>query len=134
MEIAELEHDPRFSSLEARGKNSRELIRVLDGKFATKTRDEWIAQLKKEACICTPIQTPAEVSRDPQAFANNYFIEVDHPTMGRTRMVGFPWDFSDTPASWRREAPKLGQHSEEILLELGYSKEEIDQLKQASVM
>ena len=75
-----------------------------------------------------------EVSRDPQAFANNYFIEVDHPTMGRTRMVGFPWDFSETPASWRREAPKLGQHNEEILLDLGYTKEEIEQLKQAGVM
>ncbi len=134
MEIPDLEHNPRFNSMEARGKNSEELIRILDEKFASKTRDEWIAQLKKGGCICTPIQTPLEVSRDPQAFANNYFIEVDHPSMGRKRMVGFPWDFSATPASWRKPAPGLGQHNEEILLELGYSKEEIESLKKSSVM
>ncbi len=134
MEIAELENDPRFNSLEARGKNSRELIRILDEKFASKSREEWIVQLKKGGCICTPIQTPTEVSRDPQALANNYFIEVDHPTMGRTRMVGFPWDFSETPASWRKGAPQLGQHTEEILLDLGYTKEDIARLKEAGVM
>ena len=44
-------------------------------------------------------------------------------------MVGFPWDFSETPASWRREAPAFGQHSEEILLELGYNKDDIAHLK-----
>lgn len=134
MEIAELEQDPRFNSLEARGKNSTELVRILDEKFAKKSRDEWIDQLKKGGCICTPVQTPIEVSRDPQAFANNYFIEVDHPSMGKTRMVGFPWDFSDTPASWRKPAPGLGQHNEEVLLELGYSKEEIARLKESGVM
>jgi crotonobetainyl-CoA:carnitine CoA-transferase CaiB-like acyl-CoA transferase len=134
MGITDLEHDPRFDSLEARGKNSKELIRILDEKFVGRTRDEWIAQLKKESCICTPIQSPMEVSRDPQAFANNYFIDVDHPTMGQTRMVGFPWDFSDTPASWRKAAPGLGQHNEEILGELGYTKEEIAKLKESGVM
>ena len=134
MELAHLEHDPRFNTLEARGKNKKELIRLLDEKFATKSRDEWIAQLKNGGCICTPVQALLEVTRDPQAFANNYFVEVDHPTMGRTREVGFPWDFSDTPASWRRPAPQLGQHNEEILLELGYSKEEIARLKESGVM
>jgi len=134
MELAHLEQDPRFNTLEARGKNKKELIRILDEKFAAKTRDEWIAQLKSGGCICTPVQSLLEVTRDPQAFANHYFIEVDHPTMGRTREVGFPWDFSETPASWRKPAPQLGQHNEEILLELGYSKEDIARLRESGVM
>ncbi len=133
MEIAELEKDPRFNTMEARGKNCRELIKILDERFASKTRDEWLSQLKKAGCICTPIQSLTEVTRDPQALANSYMIDVDHPTQGRMREVGFPWDFSVTPASWRMEAPQLGQHTEEILSEIGYSKEEINQLKSSGV-
>ena len=130
LDICELEHDPRFNSIEARGENSRELIAILDEKFANKTRDEWLQILRQEDCICTPIQSPLEVSNDPQSLANNYFIYVDHPVWGRIKMVGFPWDFSETPASWRREAPEFGQHTEEVLLELGYSWDDIARFKE----
>jgi crotonobetainyl-CoA:carnitine CoA-transferase CaiB-like acyl-CoA transferase len=129
MEIGDLEHDPRFNSMEARGKNKTELIRVLDEKFASKSREEWLDQLRKAGCICTPVQSLTEVTQDPQVLANKYVIDVDHPEWGRTRQVGFPWDFSGTPAEWRKQAPKLGEHTEEILLELGYNKEYIGQLK-----
>ena len=133
IDASELEHDPRFKGIEERGKNSKELVRVLDDKFAGKTRDEWLNQLRKEGCICTPIQSHTEVCNDPQALANNYFIEVDHPVWGRIKEVGFPWDFSETPATWQREAPELGQHTEEILLELGYTPEDVLQLKNERV-
>ena len=49
------------------------------------------------------------------------------------RQVGFPWDFSDTPPSWRMPAPKLGEHTQELLLEIGYSEEEIKEFKEAGV-
>jgi crotonobetainyl-CoA:carnitine CoA-transferase CaiB-like acyl-CoA transferase len=133
MEIPELEMDPRFNNMEARGQNAKELIRILDEKFASKTRDEWMQQLKAGGCISTAIQSLAEVVQDPQALANNYIIEVDHPALGRSKQVGFPWDFSETPASWRKEAPKLGENTEEILLDLGYSKEELAKLKAAGI-
>jgi CoA:oxalate CoA-transferase len=133
MEIPELESDPRFNNMEVRGQNAKELVQILDEKFASKTRDEWMQQLKTGGCISTAIQSLAEVVQDPQALANNYIIEVDHPALGRSKQVGFPWDFSETPASWRKEAPKLGENTEEILLDLGYSKEELAKLKESGV-
>jgi crotonobetainyl-CoA:carnitine CoA-transferase CaiB-like acyl-CoA transferase len=129
-----LRNDPRFDTIEARGKNARELVAILDHKFASRTRDEWSATLGKEGCIFTPVQTPLEVTNDPQALANNYFINIPHPSWGRTKMTGFPWDFSDTPASWRREAPAFGQHTGEILSELGYSEEEISDLRAKGII
>lgn len=132
--IEELEHDPRFNSIEARARNAKELVTILDQKFATKTRDEWFKILKEAGCIYTPIQTPSEVSNDLQALANNYFTEADHPVWGKIKMVGFPWDFSETPASWRREAPAFGQHNEEILLELGYTRDDIVEFKQEGII
>jgi crotonobetainyl-CoA:carnitine CoA-transferase CaiB-like acyl-CoA transferase len=129
LDMKELVDDPRFNSIEARGRNARELVAILDARFATKTREEWMKILKEAECIFTPIQSLTEVTRDPQACANHYFIEVDHP-WGRQKLVGFPWDFSETPASWRRPAPGLGQHTDEILLEAGYTREEIDSFRE----
>jgi len=123
--IEELVDDPRFNSIEARGNNAKELVAIFDERFALKTRDEWMKILKEEGCICTPIQSPLEVSNDSQALANNYFIDVQHPEWGKIKMVGFPWYFSETPAQWRRKAPGFGEHSEEILAEIGYSIEDI---------
>jgi crotonobetainyl-CoA:carnitine CoA-transferase CaiB-like acyl-CoA transferase len=132
--IEELQHDPRFNSIEARGQNARELVAILDRQFAIQTRDQWMKILTEGGCIFTPIQTPIEVSNDPQALANQYFIDVQHPAWGRMKMVGFPWDFSETPASWQREAPTLGQHTEEILSGLGYGREDIAKFREEGVI
>jgi crotonobetainyl-CoA:carnitine CoA-transferase CaiB-like acyl-CoA transferase len=130
----EMENDPRFNSIEARGEHARELIALMDELFATKTREEWFEIFEREGLIYTPVQTPTEVVNDPQAMANEYVTWFDHPVLGKTKMVGFPWDFSLTPASVRREAPELGQHTEEILLEMGYSWEDIAELKTEGVI
>ena len=126
--------DPRFNSIEARGKNAKELVHILDEVFATKTRDEWSNILQEEGCIFTPVQTPLEVSNDEQALANQYFIDVDHPDWGKIKMTGFPWDFSETPASWRCKAPEFGQHNKEILSELGFSEDDIEKLREDGVI
>ncbi len=134
LDIEELQHNPKFNSIESRGKNAKELVAILDRVFAARNREEWAATLDREGCIFTPIQTPSEVVRDSQAEANHYFIQVPHPDWGTTKMVGFPWDFSETPASWKRKAPSFGQHTEEILSELGYAREEIADLKAGGVI
>jgi len=132
--MKELEHDPRFATFDVRGKNAAEIISILDARFAAKTRDEWLEIFRKEGIIHTVVQTAAEVTNDPQALANDYFVWFDHPVFGRTKMVGYPWTFSDTPASIRREAPGLGEHTEEILTELGYTRTAISRLKKEGVI
>jgi crotonobetainyl-CoA:carnitine CoA-transferase CaiB-like acyl-CoA transferase len=132
--IEDLKSDPRFMSIKSRGQHAKELVAILDQRFATRSRDEWMRILKEEGCIFTPIQTLSEVTQDEQALANNYFINIQHPEWGEMKMVGFPWDFSETPASWRREAPAFGQHTEEILLALGYNNDDITQLKKEGVV
>ena len=134
LDMPELENDPRFNSVEARGEHARELIAIMDKKFATGTREEWFEIFKKEGIIYAPIQSPGEVVNDPQALANDYVTWFDHPVLGRTKMVGFPWYFSQTPASVRREAPEFGQHTEEILLELGYTWDDTTELKDEKVI
>ena len=129
LEMEDLVDDPRFNSIEARGRNAKQLVAILDAKFATKPRDEWMKILKEAECIFTPIQSLTEVTKDPQACANEYFINVEHPGWGKLKMVGFPWNFSETPASWQRPAPELGQHTDEVLLEAGYTCEEIDSFR-----
>lgn len=128
--VEKLIHDPKFSTFEARSTNRKELVAIFDDVFAGKTRDEWMQILGEHGCIFTPIQDIKEVVQDPQLLANNYLIHIDHPSYGRTNTMGFPWDFSDTPASWKRGAPKPGEHTEEVLLEIGYSKEAIAKLRE----
>jgi crotonobetainyl-CoA:carnitine CoA-transferase CaiB-like acyl-CoA transferase len=134
MDLTELEKDPRFETVEARSRNAVELIQIFDRRFAEKSRHEWMDILSEEGCIVTPIQTPSEVVADPQALANDYFIMTDHPEHGSTKMTGFPWDFSDTPASCRRPAPGYGEHTVEILCEMGYDDESIEAFRQKEII
>ena len=70
----------------------------------------------------------------PQVTANDYITEYDHPALGKVNMVGFPIHMSKTPLSVRMPAPELGQHTEEVLLELGYSWEDIVKLREEEVI
>ena len=127
--MPELEHDERFSNGLTRIQNIDALYPLLDDKFRAKTTAEWIAALEAHDMICAPVQDYETLLDDPQALANEYLLTVDHPTNGPTQVVGFPWKFSETPASVAAAAPELGQHTEEILLGLGYSWEEIGALR-----
>jgi crotonobetainyl-CoA:carnitine CoA-transferase CaiB-like acyl-CoA transferase len=133
LELESLQEDPRFCTIPARGENAAELVALLDQRFASRDRAEWMEVLKREGCIFTPVQTPLEVTQDVQAWSNNYFIQVEHPEWGPVTMPGFPWDFSETPASWRLPAPGLGEHTDEILNGLGYRPEEISQYRSKKI-
>lgn len=130
----DLEHDPRFASTAKRMENSAELIRIMDEVFATKPRSEWEKRFKDNGVIYGRIETPQEVVKDPQAEANGFFAEIDHPKTDRMKYVTVPLHFRQNPASVRSAAPDAGQHNDEILHELGFSAEEIKRLKEDRVI
>jgi len=114
--------------------NLAELYEILDEAFLNKSSDEWMELLKAADCICAPVATYEDLIDDPQVRANDYIVDVDHPTQGRLPVVGAPWRFSETPAKVAAAAPELGQHNEEILQELGYSWERIEELRSQGVL
>lgn len=126
----EIEKDPRFEAYGTRMQNIQELYVILDEAFLTKTSAEWMALLQAADCICAPVASYSDIVNDPQVRANEYIVEVDHPTQGRMPVVGAPWRFSGTPAEIAPAAPELGQHTEEVLQELGYSWEQIEALRE----
>lgn len=134
LEREDLEHDSRFDSFQNRARNNLELIGVLDEIFATKTVKEWKERLEKFELPWGPIQSINEVIVDPQARANEFFTKFDHPTHGPIELVGNPIKLSKTPATIRTLAPEFSQHTEEVLLKIGYTWEDIGQLKEQKVI
>ena len=134
IERPELENDPRFKDMEARDLNNKELIRIMDKAFAERTIEAWQIRLKEHDCIFARVQTPSEVTADPQAEANNFFSEIDHPAGIRMKLVNTPTKFRQNPSSIKGPAPQVGQHTEEILLDLGYTWEDIGRFKDQGVI
>jgi crotonobetainyl-CoA:carnitine CoA-transferase CaiB-like acyl-CoA transferase len=135
MGLEHLEKDPRFDNMDHRQANCEQLINILDEKFAIKPSHEWTKIFREHDLIFSVINTIDEFGNDPQPLANGYLIEYDHPMWGKTRMPGFPIDFNETPWSISRPAPELGQHTEEILIDiLGYTWEDIAILKDEQVI
>jgi crotonobetainyl-CoA:carnitine CoA-transferase CaiB-like acyl-CoA transferase len=134
MDRPDLERDPRFENQRTRSENCEQLIRVMDDIFAGKPRSEWEARFRSNGVIYGCIETPAEVVKDPQAHANAFFTEIDHPKTGRMKYVTMPVDFRQNPATVRFASPEVGQHNEQILGDLGYSWEDISRLKAEEVI
>jgi len=110
------------------------LVDILGKHFATRTRAEWIERLLQYDTIHAPVQTPTEVRDDPQVIANQYLVNYKHPTHGDFKVACSPVQFNGEPTDVRRVAPDSGQDTEEILLELGLSWEEIGGLKERQVI
>jgi crotonobetainyl-CoA:carnitine CoA-transferase CaiB-like acyl-CoA transferase len=131
----DLIEDPRFSDGEKRAENCEELVRILDAEFKKLDRDEVLATLATLDAICAPCNTVVEAFNDPMIVSNEYVTEWDHPVFGRTKYVGFPIKFSETPCNLRTAPPVLGQHTEEVLTEIcGYSWDEVGDLKERQVI
>jgi crotonobetainyl-CoA:carnitine CoA-transferase CaiB-like acyl-CoA transferase len=133
----ELVEDPRFKDAPSRGKNCQECIVTLDKIFSTKPRDEWVEILKEKVpqMAFTKVMDLAEVLEDPQILANEYVVDYDHPIFDEVKLVGFPMWFSETPCTIKGKAPEFGEHTEQILVDMGgYTWEEIIALKEENVI
>jgi len=132
IEREDLIDDPRFKSLEAREKNDSKLYYILKDVFLSKTLAEWKTRLEGIPYGC--YQDLNDIIRDPVAREGNFFISYDHPTHGQMEVLASPINLSETPADIRMPAPEFGQHTEELLLEQGYSWEEIASFKEQGVI
>ncbi|MFC1895597.1 CaiB/BaiF CoA transferase family protein [Thermodesulfobacteriota bacterium] len=136
-EVLQLEgllSDPRFESDEEREKNDKALVEALSRAFQDKSSGEWLDALSKANVPSALGQSSQEVIHDPHCDANSLFVEMRDPQFGPMRILGAGPKLSRTPGIVRRPAPMLGQHTEEVLTELGYTEEQITELKDRRIV
>lgn len=126
--------DPRFNNRKARIENYDVLVESLTPIFRAGRRDEWLHQLIEKDVPAAPINSLDEVFLDPQVRQYGFPIEVEHPRMGKMKLIGNAVDMSRTPPSIGRPPPTLGEHTEEILAELGYDNGAIAELRKNQII
>jgi crotonobetainyl-CoA:carnitine CoA-transferase CaiB-like acyl-CoA transferase len=116
--------DEKFRTNALRTKNRAELIPLLQKMFDGQATSAWLERLAAAQIPAAPINTVEEAVNDAQTLARKMIVQLEHPALGIARSIGNPIKFSDTPVSYRLPPPLLGQHTSEVLRDLGYSEEE----------
>jgi crotonobetainyl-CoA:carnitine CoA-transferase CaiB-like acyl-CoA transferase len=133
--IEQLLTDPRYDSHEKRVQRKFELYPILDEAFRKKNRTEWQELFRQHGLRCDPCLDYAEFLAHPQFEANAMIEEISHPQYGKLRMLGVPIKFKGTGAiKQKRHPPILGEHTREILGELGYTDEQIEKFRNDGVI
>ena len=130
----ELDGDPRFNSNAARIQNLAALIEILNGYLAQDTTANWLARMEAAQLPAGPVNDILQMHQDPQAIARDMIVDVDHATAGAVKTIGHPVKYSNTPAKVELAAPLLGQHSREVLVEIGYQPKRIEALIQSKAV
>ncbi len=129
----DLANDSRYQTMEGRAEHCIALRRTIGETLATKTLEEWLPLLEDNIPYA-PVQNVKEAINDRQARASGCFVSYDHPRYGRIESLANPVFLSEMSADVRMPAPEWGQHTEEVLLEAGYSREDIARFKEQKVI
>lgn len=129
LDMPDLANDPRFCDNPSRVKNKAELIPLLEEILRQKSGDEWLRLLDKEDIPCAPINTLSQLFQEEQVKINEMIIDIDHPTAGKIKTLGIPVKLSKTPGGVQSPPPRLGQHTDQILIHLGYTQDEVDRMR-----
>ncbi len=132
--IPELAEDENYRTNEMRVRNRRQLTEILENWIRLKPVAEWMKRLSESTIPCGPINTLDQVFADPQIAAREMVVDVKHPEAGVVKLVGSPLKLSRTKVEVKRHPPIAGEHTEEILQELGLSTEEINHLKNKHII
>lgn len=126
--------DSRFRDRRARTENHDLLSQLLQAIFCAGRREEWLSRLRERDVPSAPLNTLEEVFQDPQVREYGFPIEVEHPRMGKMRLVGSAIELSRTPPQISAPPPTLGEHADQVLKELGYDEERIAKLKKEGII
>ena len=130
----QLIEDPRFIDGPARRKHRDEMHQALSDYTRTRTTDEWVQHLNDAGVPAGPVYTLDQTFADPQIKHMGLATPVEHPTRGRMELVGQPVRFHRTPWQLRSATPEMGEHTDAILGELGYSEDDITDLRERQVL
>jgi crotonobetainyl-CoA:carnitine CoA-transferase CaiB-like acyl-CoA transferase len=126
--MPELAADERFRTNTDRMRNLQALVPILGAALKKQPSAHWVAVFEAQGVPVGPVNKTSDMAADPQVLAREMVIEVDHPKAGRVKAIGHPVKFSETRAESKRPAPLLGQHTREVLADLGYDDARIDEL------
>ncbi|WNF38546.1 CaiB/BaiF CoA-transferase family protein [Bacillaceae bacterium IKA-2] len=132
--LSNLSKDERYATNPKRLENRKELVKVISDQMRLKETQFWIKSLRENGIPSGSINTIAEMFEDPQVKASGIIKEVSHPTAGMIRLVGSPLKLSRTPTEVRRHPPLAGEHTEEVLKEIGLSSSKISELKEKNII
>jgi len=132
--IQHLEKDPVYSDNVVRHFHGDKIQAVLDQIFPTKTTKEWLKELTDADILVTEVVDYRSILKSEQARVNGYLLELDHPVAGKVLVSGNGVTINEEVATEAQPAPELGQHTEEVLLELGYTWEDISALRDCSAI
>ena len=122
----ELAEDARFRTNPDRMAHLPELEAELQKRLRTQPAQHWIDLLEEKGVPCGPVLDMLQALSDPQTLAREMVVETEHKTLGKVKSLGLPVKFSSTPGKVRTGAPLFGQHTREVLSEVGFSPEEIE--------
>ncbi|SFE81809.1 CaiB/BaiF CoA transferase family protein [Alteribacillus iranensis] len=125
--------EERFSTNPKRVENRDVLVTLLNDRFKEKTKNEWVEIIESAGIPCGPVNKFSDILNDPHIKAREMVVEAEHPKLGDFQMLGIPVKLSRTPGEIGSAPPALGEHTEEVLRELGYSDEEIDSFSNKSI-